>query len=485
MEARSEASAKKIGAAFAGVSSAISGAGGAIAGLAVVSIGGQLIQSASDIADSANAIGLTAEEFQGLSGAVSLAGVDINKFTVGMGAVQNKMQDAIDGSEKITTAFSRLGISMDTLKAGNVMEVIGQMADGLRDAKNPAEAQAAALDILGVRQLRFVNVLKSGREELEKLSGSISRLSNEEVESVDAMGDSWSRFVNDLKVIGGKGLLMGESALGAIGDTLSEIGGVNENRQKNKGNEAQRREQGRAARRKAAENIIPGLNAPMGEGGDTRTSQEVQRGKELESGLAKASIDASREADEAKAESARRLNEVEIRNAMAIAEANAGVNEARRDAYTDSLEGEAKLKALEEDRISLANQLVTAAEEEKAAIIGKLGAKELEIEKERQLQNLQKAEGLKDQLQRERDFKQGLEDRAVEVGLMGPDGRREAMRQRNRTKREESRMKRMARGNAQEARAFQEDLAGGKDAVKIAQASIDALVKAIGALGVK
>lgn len=169
---------------------------------AVVNAGKSVIDFAGQLQDQAEALGINTEVLQGFQGAMANSGVSAEKFTKGMATLISSIQQAKDGSGTARDSFEALGIEFDSIANDSPDEILLKIADGLKNAKDPAAAYAAALDIVGKNQINFVSALKGGREEFSETASTIKTASAEQVAAIARIGDAWDKAVTAAKTYG-------------------------------------------------------------------------------------------------------------------------------------------------------------------------------------------------------------------------------------------------------------------------------------------
>lgn len=167
---------------------------------AVVGAAKSLLDFVGQLQDQAEALGVSTEKLQGLQGAMSQSGVSAEKFTKGMATLNQSIEQAKNDTGTARDSFEALGITFANIANDSPDELILKIADGLKNAKDPAAAFSAALDLLGKNNINFVAGLKGGREEVDKLANSIEKISKEDVALLAAAGDSIEQFGTKVKV---------------------------------------------------------------------------------------------------------------------------------------------------------------------------------------------------------------------------------------------------------------------------------------------
>ena len=167
---------------------------------AVVGAAKSLLDFVGQLQDQAEALGVSTEKLQGLQGAMSQSGVSAEKFTKGMATLNQSIEQAKNDTGTARDSFEALGITFANIANDSPDELILKIADGLKNAKDPAAAFSAALDLLGKNNINFVAGLKGGRDEVDKLANSIEKISKEDVALLAAAGDSIEQFGTKVKV---------------------------------------------------------------------------------------------------------------------------------------------------------------------------------------------------------------------------------------------------------------------------------------------
>jgi len=174
---------------------------------AVVNAAKSILDFVGQLQDQADALGVNTEILQGFQGAMMGSGVSAEKFTKGMATLISSIQQAKADTGTARDSFAALGIEFDSIANDSPDQILLKIADGLKNAKDPAEAYAAALDLVGKNQINFVAALKGGSAELQKSASEIKTLSTEEVAAIDKIGLAWDNAVLKAKAYAAQALL--------------------------------------------------------------------------------------------------------------------------------------------------------------------------------------------------------------------------------------------------------------------------------------
>lgn len=193
--------------------------GGAFVGLASIEGLKELVKGSIEfgaaLGDASERLDITTDALQGLGFAFGQGGAKQEDFEKGMLKLNVAIAKARDGDENLIDSFVKLGVSVRSLEHDDPETILLEIADGMKNAKEPTEALAAAMEVLGKSGIKLVPGLKGGSEELEELAARAAKLSKEEIESLKAAGDAWEEFALRVKVYSAKALLhSGELTIG-------------------------------------------------------------------------------------------------------------------------------------------------------------------------------------------------------------------------------------------------------------------------------
>jgi len=159
---------------------------------------------AGNLQDSADAMGVTVEQLQGLRAAFLGGGASAEDVDKGISKLLQNMDTATNSVGPIRDAFDKLGVSFKTISSGDPNAVILAIADGVKNAKNPTEAYAAALDLLGKAGKKMMAGLIDGGDALDAISKKTEKLSNEDNAAIAKFGDAIDVLKGKLMVLGAK-----------------------------------------------------------------------------------------------------------------------------------------------------------------------------------------------------------------------------------------------------------------------------------------
>ncbi len=180
---------------------------GAIATLAGTGGLGLLVTSSISAADAigktASRIGVGVEAYQELVFAAREAGVEQGLFTNALTALVRRSGEAINGNKGFAQSFADLGITIEDLRSLRPEQLLGRVADGVKDLGSQAE-QIAALDRVmseaGRRMFNFTNLGSDGIERLRQEARDLGVvLDSVMVREAERAGDQLGRVGNILR----------------------------------------------------------------------------------------------------------------------------------------------------------------------------------------------------------------------------------------------------------------------------------------------
>ena len=189
--------------AFAGLGTKLAGAltFGALAGgvKSLIDFGGAL-------RDSADAVNMNVEALQELHYAFGQSGATGEQVDKALVKLNDSLAAARGGNEAMIASFAKLGVTWEDLHRLTPDELLMKMAAGFKESTDPAAALAAVLDTLGKSGAKMAAGFRQGADELARLRAEASKMSEEEVDKLDAAGDALTKLGNKLKTFFGGGL---------------------------------------------------------------------------------------------------------------------------------------------------------------------------------------------------------------------------------------------------------------------------------------
>jgi hypothetical protein len=193
-----------------GVSKATGNAGKAFTALAgaltAASVGElmhRLVTGASDIADQAARIGISAEAFQRLAFASKNGGASMAALSDAILAMSRNLIGS-SGKDNVARAVADLGLNLGELRKMKPEEAFYAITDAVRGIDDPMRQSADMLRVFGDRGRELIPAVKDGMREV---GAQAPVMSNALVQAGDDIGDKWDKLQTRFDVLEAKALL--------------------------------------------------------------------------------------------------------------------------------------------------------------------------------------------------------------------------------------------------------------------------------------
>lgn len=332
----------KLAGAFAG--GAVLGGLGMLAS-GIVQAGKDVLQFAGNLQDTSEALGVTAEQLQGLQASFLMGGAGAEDVKKSLGKLSQAMADAQQNLGPARDSFDQLGVSFETIASGDTNAVLMEIANGIRNSTNPTQSFAAALDLLGKSGMKMIPGLKGGADGIKELSDAASKLSNKQISDIAAIGDKLDWLSNKWLVIKA-GFFLGTPTTNTQGGEAASMSFVGSGFDPSKF--------------KGPSGIAPSASDFYGPTMAELTAPVIEDPKIKAAAEAQAKMDAENQA-KADAYAAKQLSEAEKLAAVQISNAEE-IEKQRRD----QLDTEGQINALLEDRKNLQSEIASSSGMQKA-----------------------------------------------------------------------------------------------------------------------
>ena len=164
---------KKFNESIGGISKAFSMIGQAVMlgfiGEKIFDLAKKTAEYAHEMELTSQKVGMNIQALQGWGFAASLAGGSIESITLGMRKFSKEIVNAKEGQDESTSAFRRLGISIEELKSLKMEDLMLRVADSFSKHSDGAEKSALAVQLFGRSGLNLIPILNQGRDGIEQL----------------------------------------------------------------------------------------------------------------------------------------------------------------------------------------------------------------------------------------------------------------------------------------------------------------------------
>ena len=174
----------KLGQGFTQAFAAFTVAGLAERGIsALISVGGQALKAAGDIADLADKTGLSIRTLQEMSFVAGQTGTTIEAFSNASLELGVRLAR---GGTGVTQAVKDLGLELKTLQGLSPSEQFNEMADALGNIENPQERARLALEVFGKSAKEILAALE---QDYNRLRVAAPGMADSNVLALDRLGD--------------------------------------------------------------------------------------------------------------------------------------------------------------------------------------------------------------------------------------------------------------------------------------------------------
>ncbi len=128
----------------------------------------QKMNNVEDRSDMADVLGFTYEQMQALNVAATLANTTVDNLSGAFSRFLKGVSEAASGSKTAQDELTRLGVSLKELEGKTTFEILGVVADKLRNIESPADRARVAMDLFGKEAgIKMIQVLDGGSVALE------------------------------------------------------------------------------------------------------------------------------------------------------------------------------------------------------------------------------------------------------------------------------------------------------------------------------
>ncbi|MCL4193982.1 MAG: hypothetical protein KJZ87_19750 [Thermoguttaceae bacterium] len=186
-----------IGGKLGGLKAAVAGIGTAIAANRAVSAIKDQMDQIDELSKASRRLGISAREFIGLQHAANLSGVAVDQLTTGMQKLLKLVSEASRGGSQ-ADVFERLGLSVASLKAMPVNEMMQQIASAINRVDDAAEKAEIAMDLFGRSGGSMLSLFEGGAAGLQAAAAEVERLglavSDMDAKGIEAANDALTKM---------------------------------------------------------------------------------------------------------------------------------------------------------------------------------------------------------------------------------------------------------------------------------------------------
>jgi hypothetical protein len=148
----------------------------ALSAAALVASVKSVVSSLDEIGKTADRIGITTDALQELRVIGESAGVSFDTMTSSIEKLSRNIAEAANGTGAARDAFTKLGLSAESLKQMGAEQALSVIADKMNTVENASERTALAIDIFGKSGAPMLNLLREGSEGMDKMREEARKL---------------------------------------------------------------------------------------------------------------------------------------------------------------------------------------------------------------------------------------------------------------------------------------------------------------------
>jgi hypothetical protein len=228
----SDALAGKVNPALLSTQAATMAMGAAVVGLgvAIVSAIKDFAAFGSQVTDGAAKLSIGVVAFQKFTEAGKLVGVTAGDIGGAITQMKNRLNESPE-------AFTKLGLSVEKLKAMKPEDAFADVADAIASIQNPAEQTTAAMDAFGRGGVAVMPLIESGFRDAANAAENLGQIMSEEtVAAADALDDqmtvlssTWDGLLRNMTAT----IAANPELVATLGDLTSVLGSLSKGFQDN------------------------------------------------------------------------------------------------------------------------------------------------------------------------------------------------------------------------------------------------------------
>lgn len=165
-----------------------------------------IVDFAGKIRDSADALNVSTDFLQGFNATAVQSGATLGGVSKSLEILSRKMAEARAGEKQSVETFERYGIALKNADGSlrSVEEVVFDVSRKMNEATDSTERVRMAVDLLGKSGAQLIPTLSQGAEALGKMVNEAKKLSEADIDRLDALGDALTQLQTGARVVGGE-----------------------------------------------------------------------------------------------------------------------------------------------------------------------------------------------------------------------------------------------------------------------------------------
>lgn len=339
----------------------------------IIAAGKTLMSFAVGIKDASDELNITTAQVQKLAYAFAQGTATQADFEKGMGRLIASISSARSGNAELVKTFSRLGVTWDQLHGLDPYEILMLIADGAHETTDKVQLLADATDVFGKTAKKLLPTLSEGSQAMRDFGDEAVVATDKAIKKAEEFDTKLQNLINKAKALA-------VNLVDALTDPSSQV-------EPDKG-KSQGQIQG--APGSMYNSQFPGTRAAL----DAAKPEEEYKSGSIGRGSGKyfewpmfdhpeftadikEDIQKRQEREQAEVDkSSKRIAEEELKSAKEL-------DELVHKTILDQLEGQEKIKALEEDRVQVLEKLATARGKDSTELQKQLIGLDTQINKEK------------------------------------------------------------------------------------------------------
>ncbi len=164
---------------------------------AVVAFGKSVFDTAGQIADMSQRLGVSVEATQGFKFAAEQAGSSIDA----VGTALNKMNlNLAQGDKSTVAALKDVGLNFSAIRAMRPEDAFLAITDAIQKIEDPMEQVRVGTELMGKG---FTDILPAIKAGFRDVSDGAAKMSDETVKALDDASDAWGRLADNVTIVSG------------------------------------------------------------------------------------------------------------------------------------------------------------------------------------------------------------------------------------------------------------------------------------------
>jgi lambda family phage tail tape measure protein len=187
--------AQRLGQGIDGLNNKFQGLGRAIVALGLTAFVAKALQSADALSDLSAALGVNTARLMEMEIAALTANSNLEQLSGMIGRLEDNMQSAIDGNQKMRDSLGKLGIGFDEIQQLTPDQVFNRIAKALGEMTDTNQRAALATEVLGkaARSIDFAGYNNT----IQQVTGT----QDENAKAVEAAGKTLDSFAQSVKLV--------------------------------------------------------------------------------------------------------------------------------------------------------------------------------------------------------------------------------------------------------------------------------------------